>query len=298
MAWVAGERGVMSKGDERGVGWLAAAVRSRREALGLTLAEVAQRVPCAKSYLSALENEQRGVPSDEVLAGLERALATAPGTFVRPGRWKRSLEAGGPTVREEVAQLAATHEAARDLAALLREAGAGRSLDALHASGALRRLVDRISPPAEGGSGGGGGAAELVMVGACRSVPLINKVAAGYPTEFTDLSYPARVADEYVRCPDVTDMDAFAARVVGDSMSPTYTEGDVVVFSPARPVADGQDCFVRLEPDHATTFKRVYFEEEGMKIRLQPLNSAYPPRVVEREGVAGLYAAVAVIKRL
>ena len=298
MGWVAGERGVMSKGDERDVGWLASAVRSRREALGLTLAEVAQRVPCAKSYLWALENEQRGVPSDEVLAGLERALATAPGTFVRPGRWKRSLEAGGPTVREEVAQLAATREAARDLAALLREAGAGRSLDALHASGALRRLVDRISPPAEGGAGGGGGATELVMVGACRSVPLINKVAAGYPTEFTDLSYPARVADEYVRCPDVTDADAFAARVVGDSMSPTYTEGDVVVFSPAKPVADGQDCFVRLEPDHATTFKRVYFEEEGMKIRLQPLNSAYPPRVVEREGVAGLYAAVAVIKRL
>jgi hypothetical protein len=38
-------------------------------------------------------------------------------------------------------------------------------LDALHASGALRRLVDRISPPAEGVS------AELVMVAraaACR----------------------------------------------------------------------------------------------------------------------------------
>jgi SOS-response transcriptional repressor LexA len=153
----------------------------------------------------------------------------------------------------------------------------------------LRRLVEQLSP---------GEGEAMVPVALGRSVPLINKVAAGYPTEFTDLSYPARVADEYVRCPDVTDADAFAARVVGDSMSPSYLEGDVVVFSPAKPVADGQDCFVRLEPDHQTTFKRVYFEEGGMRIRLQPLNSAYPPRVVEREGVAGLYAAVAVIKRV
>ena len=293
--WVGvGEGSVMGTSDERGPGWLAGVVRSRREALGLTLAEVAQRVGCAKSYLSALENEQRGVPSDEVLAGLERALEVTPGTLVRRGRWSRSLEAGGETVRAEVAKLEAAREAARDLAAMLREAGAGRSLDALHASGALRRLVDRISPPEEGREAG----SELVPLAMGRSVPLINKVAAGYPTEFTDLSYPARVADEYVRCPEVTDADAFAARVVGDSMSPAYGEGDVVVFSPARVVADGHDCFVRLERDAQTTFKRVYFEEGGEKIRLQPLNSAYPPRVLEREEVAGMYAAVAVIKKV
>ena len=55
-----------------------------------------------------------------------------------------------------------------------------------------------------------------------------------------------------------------------------------MVFSPARTVTPGMDCFARLEPDHETTFKRVYFESgpEGEElIRLQPLNSAYPPRV-------------------
>jgi phage repressor protein C with HTH and peptisase S24 domain len=126
---------------------------------------------------------------------------------------------------------------------------------------------------------------------------LINKVAAGYPREFTDLGYPARIADEYVRCPDVTDPDAFAARVVGDSMMPDYREGDVVVFSPTRDVKDGNDCFVRLERDAETTFKRVYFEGEG-RLRLQPLNARYSPRVVNREDVGGLYAAVSVIRRV
>lgn len=141
----------------------------------------------------------------------------------------------------------------------------------------------------------------MPLVNLGMDVPVINKVAAGYPREFTDLSYPARVADEYVRCPDLHDPDAFAARVVGDSMLPTYAEGDIVIFSPAKPVRSGTDCFARLEPDHETTFKRVYFEVDARgreMIRLQPLNSAYPPRLVEREGVAGLYAAVSVLRRI
>lgn len=150
-------------------------------------------------------------------------------------------------------------------------------------------------------SGGLGDRASVVPAHLPREVPLINKVAAGYPCEFTDLGYPARVADEYVRCPDLADPDAFAARVVGDSMLPAYAEGDIVVFSPAKPVKSGADCFVRLEPDHASTFKRVYFEQDsegGEMIRLQPLNNTYPPRTVPREHVAGLYAAAAVLRRI
>ena len=61
------------------------------------------------------------------------------------------------------------------------------------------------------------------------------------------------------------------------------------------------DCFARLEPDHETTFKRVYLErsEKGEElIRLQPLNAAYPARVVDREVVAGLYAAVSVMRKI
>lgn len=200
--------------------------------------------------------------------------------------------------------------------------GRPMTLDELHASGRLRALIERIDPdltsaitgePAASGPDGGGahpcanGAAVPRRAGAEGSVlallpvevPLINSVAAGYPTEFTDLGYPARVADEYVRAPQVHDPDAFAARVVGDSMEPKYLEGDVVIFSPARAVEAGMDCFARLEPDHETTFKRVYFErgDGGANlVRLQPLNSRYAARVLPREQVAGLYAAVSVIR--
>ena len=146
-------------------------------------------------------------------------------------------------------------------------------------------------------------------------VPLINRVAAGVPVEHTDLGFPGGpggAADEYLPVPDVGDPDAFATRIVGASMEPRYVEGDVVVCSPRAKVEDGCDCFVRLEPDHESTFKRVYFDGEAAasgasgasgtsgaseasrrgRVRLQPLNPAFAARVVEREAVSGMYRAV------
>jgi repressor LexA len=129
---------------------------------------------------------------------------------------------------------------------------------------------------------------------ATNAVPVINKVAAGYPIDFTDLNYPRGVADDYVGCPDVRDKDAFAARVHGDSMFPKYRPCDIVIFSPAATPKSGDDCFVRFE-DGKTTFKRVFFEsdEQGnATIRLQPRNEKYRPQVVESSQISGMYRAV------
>ncbi len=122
-------------------------------------------------------------------------------------------------------------------------------------------------------------------------MPIINKVAAGYPTDFNDLDYPVGVADDYVRCPDLHDPNAFAVRVVGDSMEPKFHEGDIVVFSPAVEVHSGDDCFVRFTMPHETTFKRVFFEK-NKKLRLQPRNDKYPPSIIEGDRVNGLYRAI------
>jgi phage repressor protein C with HTH and peptisase S24 domain len=108
----------------------------------------------------------------------------------------------------------------------------------------------------------------------------------GYPS---DLSYPPRIAGDYVGCPDVEDKDAFAARVHGDSMKPKYRPGDVVIFSPAAKWTNGDDCFVRFH-DGQTTFKRVFIED-GM-VRLQPRNKKYAAQVFPLGQVTGAYKAV------
>jgi phage repressor protein C with HTH and peptisase S24 domain len=100
-----------------------------------------------------------------------------------------------------------------------------------------------------------------------------------------------------VRCPDLHDPNAFAVRVVGDSMEPRYHEGDIVVFSPATEVRSGDDCFIRFTEPHETTFKRVYFEKED-RIRLQPRNERYSPQVLDGNRIDGIYRAVSRYERL
>lgn len=255
--------------------------------MGMTLERLAQLADCTKGYLSQIENDRReNPPSEGLLARLECALMLTKGSLVELARWN----AAPGSIRTTVSDLQRKSRAVDALAQRLRD----RGLDELHASGELETLIGRIS---------GGRVQESSSVSAPIplpvQVPVINSVQAGYPTEFTDMAYPARVADSYVSAPDVMDPDAFAARVVGDSMSPTYCEGDIVVFSPERDTPPGSDCFVRFERDGETTFKRVYFEQGedgGERIRLQPLNSAYAPRVADREEIAGLYAAVYVVR--
>jgi repressor LexA len=153
-------------------------------------------------------------------------------------------------------------------------------LDDAYLSGVLQDLVEKSA-----------GNVERVSTNA---VPVINRVSAGYPKDFTDMSYPKGVADDYVGCPDLKDDDAFAARVHGDSMTPKYREGDIVIFSPAAPMRSGDDCFVRFE-DGTTTFKRAFFEsdESGQAvIRLQPRNEKYRAKTVPAPEVTGLYKAV------
>ncbi len=314
-----------------------ALVRQRRLSLRWSLQRLADEVGCAKGYLSEVETGRRAAPGEAVLRRIEESMMMARGSLTAAGGLERGLAAGGEIVERELSRLRDRGDAAARLATVFREKAAQGpgALDAAYASGELRRLIERLAPMDGAESGDGADAARGARSGASASrgsapgggrmgaaapnpgvgpgalgdlsrwlpveVPLINKVAAGYPREFTDLSYPARIADEYVRCPDVRDPDAFAARVVGDSMAPEYREGDVVVFSPAKEVESGDDCFARLERDHETTFKRVYFERGGdgeELIRLQPINNAYPPRVLPREDVAGLYAAVAAIRRV
>ena len=270
-----------------GINRLGAVLRDRRTQLGLTLSQVAERVDCAKSYLSEIETGVRArPPGTELLAKLEAALGLDAGQLVEIANWEATPE----SVRRQVAS---SRQAAIRLRELLASTQTKQdALDRAFGSGELRRLVESLDPTLPRG---------LEVVSLPREVPVINRVTAGYPSEFTDLGYPARVADEYVRVPDLEDADAFGARVVGDSMEPEYREGDVVVFSPKATVISGSDCFVRLEPDQETTFKRVYFEKDASGhelIRLQPLNNAYPPVVVPRDRVAGLYSGVSVVRSL
>lgn len=243
-------------------------LREKREKLGLTLDEVSDMVDFSKPYLSTIETGRvKNPPSDLLLRRLEKVLKFKRGFLLRLAHVERTpLE-----IRREYEAAEAENEKLRQLATKL----ARNKSDKAKLKNIKSKLeVKKSAKPLAG-----------------RLVPIINKVTAGYPRDFDDLDYPVGVADDYVRCPDIHDPNAFAVRVVGDSMEPKFTQGDIVIFSPAAEVSNGDDCFVRFADPHETTFKRVYFER-GKQVRLQPRNDKYSPLIIKNNRINGLYRAV------
>ena len=260
-------------------------LRQRRGDLHLTQDQVSERAKISKPYLSNIETGRaKNPPTDTVLAALETVLEFRPGELIKLAHIERTPK----DIREDHQQLQIELDQLRgvlkDLMNAPRKENGSVDLDSI-----ASQLSGKLS-----GKAGAGSNIRTLTAGA--AVPIINKVAAGYPQHFTDLDYPTSVADDYLRVPDLHDPQAFAARVVGDSMEPDYREGDIVVFSPNTPARSGNDCFVRFDGDFSTTFKRFYQDEE--RIRLQPLNSRYPAQSYERERVTGLWPAVFRFERL
>ncbi len=246
-------------------------IRKKREQLNLTLDEVSNRIGFSKPYLSTIETGKvKNPPSDELLTRLEKILEFEPGLLLHIAHIE-----GLPTdVRQEYESAEAESQKWRQIVKNLIDKKANASQ--------LSELLAQSDLNIEQGK---------LPLAAGRLVPVINKVSAGYPSDFNDLDYPVGIADDYIRCPDMHDPNAFAVRVVGDSMEPRFREGDIVIFSPAVEVHNGDDCFVRFAMPHETTFKRLFFESDN-KIRLQPRNEKYSPTIVDGKRINGLYRAV------
>lgn len=245
-------------------------LRKRRESMNLTLDEVAFSTGFSKPYLSTIETGRvNNPPSDKLLDKLETVLEFEKGLL----RHIAHVEGMPSDLREDYEARGAEN---RKFKEVIRNLIAHKT-DTYELGNMISNDELNIDHPAK-------------KITAGILVPIINKVTAGYPTDSDDLGYPVGYADDYVRCPDIHDPNAFAVRVIGDSMEDKFQEGDIVIFSPAADVRSGDDCFVRFASPHENTFKRVYFEG-GDTVRLQPRNQKYPPMMIEGKRINGLYRA-------
>ena len=246
-------------------------IRDKREGLRFTLDEVAAKTGFSKPYLSTVETGRvTNPPSDNLLSKLELVLGFEQGLL----QYIAHMERMPVDVRRDFEARDAENKKYRQIIRNLveRKTDVGKLGDILGAEGLEVGAVE-----------------ETITAGGL--IPVINKVSAGYPVDFDDMGYPVGFADDYVRCPGLHDPNTFAVRVVGDSMESKFHAGDIVIFSPAVEVQNGDDCFVRFTRPHETTFKRVFFEEDN-RIRLQPRNENYAPTIVEGDRVNGIYRAV------
>jgi repressor LexA len=252
-------------------------IRQKREQMNLTLDEVSNKAGFSKPYLSTIETDKvKNPPSDELLSKLERILEFEPGQLLHIAH----VESLPSDVRHEYESAEAQLKQWRLVFKKIID-----NKDNINQIGELlaHQELDIKS--------------DKLTVAPGQLVPVINRVSAGYPIDFDDMEYPVGIADDYVRCPDLHDPNAFAVRVIGDSMETRFHEGDIVIFSPTVEVRNGDDCFVRFTMPHETTFKRVFFEPDN-KIRLQPRNDKYPPSIIDGGRINGLYRAIIKYEKL
>lgn len=110
-------------------------------------------------------------------------------------------------------------------------------------------------------------------------IPVLGFIKAGVPIEAQE-----DIID-YVDIPAIWTKggkDFYALKISGDSMTPKYNEGDIVIFEQTKDYEAGRnrDCAVMVNCTECT-FKKVFIDEHG--ITLQPYNMNYEPMRFTKE---------------
>jgi len=122
------------------------------------------------------------------------------------------------------------------------------------------------------------------------SLPLLSSVPGGAP----NLSFHPDYVERYISVDDVSDNQAFALEVRGNSMAPRIEDGDIIVVSPKLDIRNGDVCVVRVSDED--TVKKIKIEEQ--LLYLIPLNPDYEPMTVKKKDVTFMWKVIKVIKNL
>lgn len=115
-----------------------------------------------------------------------------------------------------------------------------------------------------------------------HSIPIYGTIPAGIPMEMIEdiIDYEELSPNMFIG-----NKEFFGLKIKGDSMSPDYLDGDIVIFQKANDCENGDDCVVSINGDEAT-FKRVYKNKSG--VVLHPLNNRHSPLAFTNEEIESL----------
>lgn len=113
-----------------------------------------------------------------------------------------------------------------------------------------------------------------------RMVPEISWVQAGHWSEVVDNYHPGD-GSQWVPTIKSTSQRAFALRVQGDSMTPRFPEGTILVVDPDREADNGAFVVARIDDDNEATFKQLV--RDAGRCYLRPLNPQYPMIPVDEQ---------------
>jgi phage repressor protein C with HTH and peptisase S24 domain len=112
---------------------------------------------------------------------------------------------------------------------------------------------------------------------AISTVPMIGFAQAGEGGHFDDSGFPVGKGWDEVELPHVTDEQAYALKISGESMKPTYRPGDTIIVSPSSPIRKGDRIVVRTR-DGEVMVKELR-KRTTKTIELKSLNAEHRDRV-------------------
>ena len=119
--------------------------------------------------------------------------------------------------------------------------------------------------------------------GAAQAVPLIGFAEAGSGGFFDDGGFPVGKGWDEIAFPAVTDEHAYALEISGESMQPTYRDGDVIIVSPAAPVRRGDRVVVKTK--NGEVMVKELKRQTAKQVELKSLNADHPERTLSLDDV-------------
>lgn len=123
-----------------------------------------------------------------------------------------------------------------------------------------------------------------------RRIPIIGYAQAGLEGYFDYGGFPVGSGWDEVVIPDLSDEHAYALEIAGDSMSPVYRDGDIVVVSPAEQVRRGDRVVVKRQSGEVMA--KQLLRQTANRLELMSVNSLHPDLVVAKEDVVWMHRIV------
>jgi phage repressor protein C with HTH and peptisase S24 domain len=114
--------------------------------------------------------------------------------------------------------------------------------------------------------------------GAAKSMPLLGMVQAGAGGYFDDAGFPAGKGWDEIAFPQVTDEHAYALEISGDSMTPAYRDGDIIIVSPVAPVRRGDR--VVLKTRKGEVMVKELKRQSAKQVELRSFNPEHAERTI------------------
>jgi len=135
-----------------------------------------------------------------------------------------------------------------------------------------------------------------------HGIPLINLAPAGDIIDYEEFGVDSGQGYSYLPRGDLEDPNAFAVKIIGDSMMPVLAPSDLAIFSPnkypSEKMPDGVIYFIRFSPDsryHGCTVARAFRESDNHVLLIKD-NPTYARRRVRADEIIRMSVLVRLIR--